>query len=196
MLSVGFSRHRISLGFWGLSTVSIKYIDNKIKQWNNWAVLVDTKDEEPLNQTWARESRPVGNSRCFTDWTWPLHFPPLSVVVQGLQWARSSGASSRKQPSLPWSSRDSLVFIIYLDVRILMGYSELIWRTPTCVKSFRVLCHPKTSPNKSSYRCSHFVGCLALESARGPGLWSSWGPTSPWRLFKASGGGSGFRHSE
>lgn len=125
-----------------------------------------------------------------------LSTPRLSVVVQGLQWARSSGASSRKQPSLPWSSRDSLVFIIYLDVRILMGYSELIWRTPTCVKSFSVLCHPKTSPNKSSYRCSHFVGCLALESARGPGLWSSWGPTSPWRLFKASGGGSGFRHSE
>lgn len=36
----------------------------------------------------------------------------------------------REAAILSMSPRDSLVFIIYLDVRVLMGYSELLLRAP------------------------------------------------------------------
>lgn len=132
MLSVGFSRHRISLGFWGLATISIKYIDNKIKQWNNWVVLVDTKDEEPLNQTWARESHPVGNSRCFINWTWPLHFPP-----QGCQWwCRACSepgppvpvpGSSHPFLKIPWSLLFTLMYAYSWDIQNWDEGPQLVW---------------------------------------------------------------------
>lgn len=125
-----------------------------------------------------------------------MHFPP-----QGCQrWYRAAVSQvlwcQFREAAIPsMSPRDSLVFIIYLDVRVLMGYSELLLRAPNYlifVWNLCLLCHPKTSPSKGSYRCSHFGGCLALESAQGPGLWSSWGPIGQWRL-KASDCGSGFR---
>lgn len=60
-----------------------------------------------------------------------MHFPP-----QGCQWWYRAAVSQVlwcqfQEAAIPsMSPRDSLVLIIYLDVRILMGYSELLLRAP------------------------------------------------------------------
>lgn len=71
-----FLQAEFPVGFRALSTVSIEH-NNKIKQYDTWAPLVDTKGEEPVSQAWAGHG-PVGGDTRF--------LPP-----QGCQWGDRDG---------------------------------------------------------------------------------------------------------
>lgn len=148
---------------------------------------MDTKDEEPDKQAWARETSHAGNTRFFTNGAAararPL--PRLSMLVQK---PRGPGPMERFQGAaiLPTSRRGSLVLIIYL---VLTGYLELKRRTPTTLVFHFISCPviPRL-PNKGSSRHSHFAACLP----HGPGCDPHGAAVrGHWRPLKARDSGSG-----
>lgn len=115
---------------------------------------MDTQDEEPDNQAWARETSHAGNTRFFTNGAAAraLPLPRLFTLVQKPQ---GPGPMVQFQGAaiLPMSRRGSLVLIIYL---VLTGYLELKRRTPTTLVFHFISCPviPRL-PNKGSYRLPH-----------------------------------------
>lgn len=90
---------------------------------------MDTKDEEPGNQAWTRETCHAGNTRFFTNGAVARALSPsrLFMLVQKLQ-GPGPMVQFQEAAILPMSCRGSLVLIIYL---VLMGYLKLKRRTQT-----------------------------------------------------------------
>lgn len=151
---------------------------------------MDTKDEEPVNQVWARETTLLVIQVSSSLKRGPCTFhPEAGWGGTGVAVSRAPGGQFQEAAIAFMRHRGSFVLVLYLDV--LMGYLELILRTPNYLTFVcrhllhTLLWHAKTPPHRGSYRRSHVAGCLTLEPAQGPGLQSPRGPSGQWRLFKA-----------
>lgn len=164
--------------------VSVKYNDNKRKQWNKRI----PKMKSLLTRHGPEKPATLAIQGSLPTEPWPVCSAPHRCWC----WCRNCRGqdlrcSSREQPSFPWVGEGpwSLSFTLY---------SWDIWNGnegPQTTLVFHFMSYPVIPrlSNKGSYRHSHFAAC----QTHGPGYDPHGAAASGhWRLLKARDSGSGF----
>lgn len=153
-----------------------------------------------LSPGMGQRHHPVGHTRCFINRTLAHAVPPKAVSGSpGIAVSHALWCQCQEAAILPWDTEvpSSWSFALMHSWGIWNWYCGPQTTLLSCEVFYFISSPDMPRPHPTgSYGRPYFAGCMILEPAQGPGLWSPRGPSGQWWLLKARDCGRGSSHSE